>query len=170
MVVTAVAVVLGVLLLQAGNHTPSSAEGTSAGAPATTTTAPGHGSGTSGAAKKKTTTTTTTFPNKGKVNVLVANGTSVANGATDYASELKSDGWNTQPPADTTTPVNSSNVYYAAGQQSAATAVASQLGLKPSAVQPLTTAVPVSSTAGTDVLVVLGPDLTSHLPATTTTT
>jgi hypothetical protein len=53
-------------------------------------------------------------------------------------------------------------VYYAAGQQASATVIAGTLGLKPTAVQPLTTAVPVTGASGVDVVVVIGADLASQ--------
>ena len=64
-----------------------------------------------------------------------------------------------KPPTDTTTPVNVTNVYYAAGEQGAASSIAASLGIKPTAVLPLTSSVPVSGTTGVDVVVVIGPDL-----------
>jgi len=153
-VVIVVAVVLGILLLQVGSrpvaHLPGS---TAAAASSTTTSAP----------------TTTTTINRANVHVLVANGTSTAEGATDYANELHAQGWATLPPADTTTPATASNVYYSAGNQAAAAALANELGLKPAAVQPLSTTVPVSSVAGADLVLVLGPDLASRAPTTTST-
>ena len=50
-------------------------------------------------------------------------------------------------------------VYYAAGQQESAASIATTLGLKPTAVVPLTTAVPVTGVSGDDVVVVVGSDL-----------
>jgi hypothetical protein len=50
-------------------------------------------------------------------------------------------------------------VYYAAGQQAAAQAIANAIGVKPAQVQPLTTAAPVAGVTGTDVVVVVGQDL-----------
>ena len=52
-------------------------------------------------------------------------------------------------------------VYYAAGQQAAAQAIATAIGVKPTQVQPLTTAAPVAGVTGTDVVVVVGQDLAS---------
>ena len=46
----------------------------------------------------------------------------------------------------------------AAGQQASATAIAAALGIKPTAVLPLTAAVPVTGATGNDV-VVIGTDL-----------
>ena len=140
-----VAVVLGVILLQAATRRPAPAtSAVSTTSRVATTTAP---------------TTTTTTVAHASVAVLVANGTTQQNVAAHFTQVLKAQGWNTQAPADTTTAATASNVYYAAGQQNAANEVATELGLEPTAVKPLTTAVPVTSTAGVDVVAVIGPDL-----------
>ena len=142
-ILVVVAVVLGVLLLHGITRgTPASSAPSTSAPP--TTTAP--------------TTTTTTVPHA-STTVLVANGTSAANVALHYTAVLQAQKWNMQPATDTTTPVTASNVYYAAGQQNAANEVATELGLKLSAVQPLTTTVPVSDVSGADVVAVIGPDL-----------
>jgi len=152
-----VAVVLGIILLQVGSRSPQiSATGTTT----PTTTA----SGSTTTTKPVATTTTTTVPHS-SVSVLVANGTTTPNAAGDFTKELQGQGWNMQPAADTTTPVSASAVYYAPGQQAAAATIAAGLGLKPTAVQPLTTSVPVSGTTGSDVVVVIGPDLAANLPS-----
>jgi hypothetical protein len=60
---------------------------------------------------------------------------------------------------DAATTEATSSVYYAAGQQEAAAAIAAELGIKPAAVVPLTSAVPVTGVSGIDVVVVIGSDL-----------
>jgi hypothetical protein len=67
-----------------------------------------------------------------------------------------------RPPVDATTTEGTSTVYYAAGQQESAAAIAVALGLKPAAVQPLTASVPVTSASGIDVVVIIGPDLAAQ--------
>ena len=47
--------------------------------------------------------------------------------------------------------------------------MATSLGLPDSAAQPLSSSTPVSSTAGADLVLVVGPDLATKVPATTTT-
>lgn len=158
-VIIAVAIVLGVLLLQVGSRPVTNPQGTSAAASSgsTTTTRP-------------PASTTTTIA-RASVHVLVANGTPVPEGATDYTDELQSQGWATLPPADTSSPVSgASTVYYAAGKQADAGALASALGLKSTAVQPLSSSVPVANVSGADVVLVLGPDLANNAPSTTSTT
>ena len=132
---------------------------------ATTTTAAGVTTTTKGSTTKghgHTTTTTTTPPSQA-VKVLVANGSSTTGAAGFFTTKLSSAGWGTLTATDTSTPVSGSAVYYASGQQGPATAIAASLGLKPSVVQPLTTSVPVSGTTGADVVVVIGPDLSSQV-------
>ena len=100
--------------------------------------------------------------------MLVANGSSTTGAAGFFTTKLSANGWGTLTATDTSTPVSGSAVYYASGQQGPATAIAASLGLKPSVVQPLTTSVPVSGTTGADVVVVVGPDLSSQVTTTTT--
>jgi hypothetical protein len=64
-----------------------------------------------------------------------------------------------QTPLDASTTEATSAVYYAAGQQQAAASIATTIGVKPSQVLPLTTAAPVESATGIDVVVVIGQDL-----------
>ena len=101
--------------------------------------------------------TTTTVPHA-SVTVVVANGTTEPNVASHYTRQLQSQGWSVSPPAgNTVAPVTA--VYYAPGQQGSAAVVASELGISPTTVQPLTTAASVPGTAGMDVVVIIGPDL-----------
>ena len=121
----------------------------------TTTTAP---------PKTAPTTTTTTVPHS-SVTVGVANATQSNGLAAHYSSVLTAQGWAAQAPIDAATTEATSSVYYAAGQQASATAIATTLGLKPAVVLPLTTAAPVTGASGDDVVVVVGSDLVA--PATT---
>jgi LytR cell envelope-related transcriptional attenuator len=115
----------------------------------TTTTTPG---------KTTPSTTTTTVPHS-SVTVVVANATTTSGLAAHYTSVLAAQGWAMQTAADATTNEATSTVYYQAGQQASAELVASELGLKPAAVQPYTAAVPVPGTTTVDVVVVIGADL-----------
>ncbi len=158
-VLLAVGVVVGVVLLNVGSRAPADL-----GIPGVTTT-------TSTTTAKSSTTTTTTAPvDKSAVKVLVANGTSTNDAAGFFAQKVGALGWQTLPAVDATSNVPTTAVYYAAGQQSAAESIASSLGLKPAAVAPLTTSVPVQGTTGVDVVVVVGADLAPQVTATTTTT
>jgi hypothetical protein len=143
----AVAIVVGVILLDYGTRPTVSSTATTTTLPTTSTT------------HAPATTTTTTPIVRSSVKVLVANGTTTNGLAAHVSQELQAQGWSTLPPTDTTAPVSASGVYYAAGQQAAAALVASELGLRASVVQPLTTSVPVSGTSGVEVVAVAGPDL-----------
>ena len=59
-------------------------------------------------------------------------------------------------------------IYYAPSQQQAAALIASELGVRTTAVQPLTGAVPVANATGLDVVVIIGPDLAGNGFLTTT--
>ena len=165
------AVALGVVLLQVGTRAPA---GFSIGKipihePAlglTTTTVPGKTSTT----KAKSTTTTTAPLVRSNVKVLVANGSLISGAASSYTTLLSHQGWGTLTAVTATARVATSSVYYAPGQQVAAADIASTLALAPATVQALSAAVPVPGTAGADVVVLIGTDLASKAPGTTTTT
>ncbi len=143
-------VVVAVVFVAIGTR-PSASGGGGAASATTTTVAAG-----------KTTTTvavTTTTLARSATSVQVANGSQGVDLATHYSSVLSADGWATKPPLDATAQVATSTVYYAAGQQEAAAAIATELKLSPSAVKPLTAAVPVTGAIGNDVVVVIGADL-----------
>jgi hypothetical protein len=95
----------------------------------------------------------------GTVSVVVANGTNTAGLAAHFSSILGGSGWAMKTPANTSTPQTTSAVYYASGQQAAASEVASAIGVKKSQVLPMTSSVPVNAVTGTDVVVVIGQDL-----------
>jgi hypothetical protein len=123
----------------------------STAASTTTTTRRGH--------RGAVTTTTTTAPST--VSVVVANGTSTNGLAAHYSTVIGAKGYMMKTPLDASATQTTSTVYYAAGMQAAAEAVAATIGVKPSQVQPLTTAIPVTGATGTDVVVVIGQDLAS---------
>ena len=150
-VVLVLFVVAAIALVAIG--TRPTVSGDAATPPATTTpttVAGGH--------KTAPTTTTTTVPHS-SVTVAVANATETNGLAAHYASVLTAQGWAVQSATDAATTEATSSVYYAAGQQEAAASIAATLGLKPAAVVPLTTAVPVTGVSGDDVVVVVGADL-----------
>lgn len=140
---------------------------TTAGSAATTTPATTPGTATTTAPGPSTTTGATTPPSH--VTVLVANGSTVSGEATRISTQLHTAGWDTLPPVNTATNVSSSTVYYAPGFQASATSIASSLGVPAARVQPLSASVPVSSVAGADVVVVIGPDVANRSSSTATT-
>lgn len=141
--------------------TPSSTSTTTVGTGATTTTKPGHASST----------TSTTIP-PSRVPVLVANASGVNGAAAAVTAELRPGGWNLLAPTNATAQETSSHVYYLAGFEPEAKAIATTLQLPATAVIPYTTAAPISSIGTAQVLVVVGPDVANKFapPATTATT
>jgi len=112
-------------------------------------------------------TTTSTIAHS-SVKVLVANGTSEANAAGHFAQKLQQQGWNVGTPQNATSTASTTTIYYAPSQQQAAALVASELGVPATALQPLTSGVPVANSTGLGVVVVIGSDLAgTGFPATT---
>jgi len=165
--IVVLAVALGVILLEVGTRAPTGlAAGTLPPGALPTTTVPGN-TGTT----HPTTTTATTGPlDRASVKVLLANGSSINGAASSYTTLLNHQGWGTLTAVTADAKVATSTVYYAPGQQVAAADIASSLALAPSAVQALTAAVPVPGTAGAAVVVLIGTDLATKAPSSTTTT
>ncbi|HXB36487.1 MAG TPA: LytR C-terminal domain-containing protein [Acidimicrobiales bacterium] len=135
----------------AGSTTTTAAAGHAASSTTTSTTSrrgSGHGA----------TTTSTTVPHA-SVSVVVANATNTNGLAAHFSTVIGAGGWKMGTPIDASTTEATSTVYYAAGQQAAAQSIANTIGVKPTQVQPLTTAAPVNGVTGTDVVVVVGQDL-----------
>jgi hypothetical protein len=146
-VVIIIFVVAAIALVAVGTRPTVSGE--AATSPTTTTTT-----------TKTSPTTTTTTVAPGAVKVVVANATSTSGLAGHYTSVLAAHGWAMQTATDATTTQATSVVYYAAGFQAQAATIVSQLpGLKPTAAQPLTAAVPVPGVTGDNIVVVIGADL-----------
>jgi hypothetical protein len=136
---------------------PTTISGTGAGPSVTTTTHPPH----------PTTTTTTAPPSH--VPVLAANASGVPGAAGSVTTQLQTAGWDMLPPVNASARVTISNVYYVAGQKTAAESVAKALLLPASSVVPYTTSAPVSSIGTAEVLVVVAPDLADRTSTATTT-
>jgi len=150
-----VAVVIGALLMPSATRPPLVQAATAASTGATTpTTAPGIKVPSSQAP-------TTTASPLASVKVLVANGTNTNGAAAAVSSFLSGKGFGTLTPVDALTTVPASEVYPVGGDNAAVQEVLSALGLGASAVQSGATPVPVASTAGANVVVIVGPDLLS---------
>jgi hypothetical protein len=149
--------VAATVLVAVGTRAPVSGLPSSAVTTTTTTRA----GGTTTTTTRAGGTTTTTMA-RSATSVQVANGSQGTDLAAHYSAILSSQGWATKPPLDATAQEATSSVYYAAGQQEAAAAIATELKLSPSAVHPLTTAVPVTGASGNDVVVVIGADLAAQ--------
>lgn len=125
-----------------------------------------------------TTTTSTTAPSSKSskpaasrtVTILVANGSQTNGVAGFYTGKLAAAGWGTLTAVSALTAFATSSVWYASGQQSSADAVATELGVPTSAVQPVGPTTPVPGATAADVVVVIGDDLAAKVPTTTTTT
>ena len=150
-VVLVLFVVAAIALVAVGTRPTVSGDAATPSPTTTSTTA-------AGGHKTTPTTTTTTVPHS-SVTVAVANATETNGLAAHYASVLTAQGWDVKAATDAATTEATSSVYYASGQQEAAASIATTLGLKPAAVVPLTTAVPVTGASGVDVVVVVGADL-----------
>jgi hypothetical protein len=95
------------------------------------------------------------------VSVVVANATHTNGLAAHYSTVVGGGGWTMKTPVDAATLETTSSVYYAPGFQQQAAAIATAIGVKPAQVLPLTAATPVSGVTGTDVVVVIGQDLSA---------
>jgi hypothetical protein len=164
----AVVVVIGALVLPSATRPglgTTSAAATTATLPAS---APVSGSAPAPSPASSTTTPpTTTSPAPtvapSTIKVLVANGTNTNGAATTVSSLLSGKGFSTLMPVNALTVVRATQVYaIGPAAAAAATEVAQALGLAPSSVQPASQPVPVASTVGATVVVVVGPDLTSR--------
>ena len=156
------ALLVGIVLLHRGANTPASlAVG---GATSTTVKASGsHGTSTTSA-------TTTALRNPQDIKVLVANGTDTRGAASQFSDRLHRAGYDTLASTNTTTPAASSTVFYAPGYDREAAAVATTLGLPPSAVQPLPQQAPVAQLHDAQILVVVGPDLAGNVTSSPSST
>ena len=95
----------------------------------TTTTAAATGHSTTTTTRAGGTTTTTMA--RSATSVQVANGSQGTNLAAHYSAILSAQGWATKLPLDATAQEATSSVYYAAGQQEAAAAIATELDFEP---------------------------------------
>ena len=160
-VLLAVAVVLGVLLLNAADDTPTRVGGRDKddgdSAAATTTTQP-------------VPTTAAARPPR-EVKVLTANATRVAGLGRRVSDGLRNLGYNVLAPTDAR-PANASAVYFTPTFEREGQVVAQALQLPPTAAKPLPNPPPVADAREANVLVVVGPDIAAKATqgATTTTT
>lgn len=146
----AVAVVLGIILLQATDGPEAFDVGTDASEAPTTSTAPG----------QATTTTATTLPaiDPSTITVLVANGSGgVAGLAGTLTEQIQGEGFQTVPPTDAPK-VDASVVYYTTGFEDAAETLAALFDPAP-AVAPLPDPSPVDDLETANVVLVAGADL-----------
>lgn len=148
----AVAVLVGFLLLRDDGST-SVATGGPGGS---VTTQPGGDEG-DGEDTSTTSSTVALRPN-GEVKVLVANGTSVGGAAKVTTDQLKAAGYTTGTPTNHPN-VTATIVYFVAGYDPEAAALATTLGVAATAVTPIPAVAPVADLQGAHILVVIGPDI-----------
>jgi hypothetical protein len=162
--VLALMIVVGVVLLPSatrGPRLPASSHAAahhSVAVPTTSTTRP------------PTTTTTLPAVAYSSIKVLVANGTTTAHGASEVRTWLKDHGFDTAafPAYDTTLPQSDDSIFIVgSGTSAMALEVAKALTLGPSVIAAGGATPPVSTSAGADVVVVLGNDLASRADAGT---
>ncbi|MDP9389421.1 MAG: LytR C-terminal domain-containing protein [Actinomycetota bacterium] len=158
----AVALLLGFVLLRAGDEAP--ADRVTAGDPTEETLPP-----VTDVVEPPTVAPTAPARPPREVRVLSVNGTDVSGVARRITDQLRQAGYNVLAPADVEA-VNASAVYYAAGFEREAQAVGEALGLPVTVVQALPTPPPLPNVRGANVLVVVGPDLAQRVAGTTTTT
>jgi len=160
-VLLAVAVLLGVVLLNAADNPPP--DRTAAGRPDTT---PSNVTTSTGV-----TTTVVTLPPRAPadVKVITANGTDVKGVARKATDQLKAAGYNVLSPTDAQK-VTASAVYFVGDYMREAEAVAASLALPPTSAVALPTPPPLADVRGANVVVVVGPELAQRLAGTTSTT
>jgi hypothetical protein len=149
----AAALLIGIVLLAKGFSQEDSLVAT--GVPdtdRTTTTT----SATGGAVEETTTTTAAVANPPASVSVIVANGTGTTGVAGTNAEKLTAAGYTDVETTNAPTSTRS-NVYFAAGAQADAQAVATALSLDQASVQAMPTPPPVEL-AGATVLVIIGSD------------
>jgi hypothetical protein len=157
-----VAIVVGVFLMNKGG-------GGSVAPPASDRLAPTTTTSTAPTAATPSTVASATLP-PASVKVIAANGTTVKGLAAKTKATLAGAGFTNVAALSTTTPVPSSIVYFVAGADADAKAVAKAAGFSEARVAPLPAQVPVSPITGARVIVLLGPDAPgAATPGTPTT-
>lgn len=151
----AVALVIGVVLLAKGF---SQEDGLVATDVADTDETTGTTSATGGGIEETTTTTASVARPPAEVPVLVANGTGTSGVAATNASKLEAAGYTEVETTNASTTARS-NVYYVAGSEADAKAVATTLSLEQATVVAMPSPPPVEL-GGATVLVVIGTDRT----------
>lgn len=160
LVLIAVLVVVGILILAKSSSSPSTKA--SSGHPN------GHSTTTVTTVPPSTTTTAPPLP-ASQVKVQVLNGLRSGNLASQWNSKLKSQyGYQTGPPDDATSTVNSSMIYIITpGYEAEAQQLAARIGLTSAAVNPTvpapaTAPVPASERANANLVLVVGSDLSGQ--------
>jgi hypothetical protein len=165
-VLLAIAMVIGIVLLNATDAEPPGAQ--------VTTKPSGSSSSSGGGGSSGTTTTvapTTTLPTHAPrdVKVIVANASSVKGAGAKASDALKPPGYNVLAPANATA-VNESAVYFVPGYDRDAAALAAALQFPATAVKPMPNPPPLADSKGANVVVILGGDQAPRFASTTAAT
>jgi hypothetical protein len=163
-VLLAIAMVIGIVLLNATDAAPPGAQVTTKG------TTPAKSSGGSSG----TTTTvapTTTLPTHAPrdVKVIVANASSVPKVGATVSDALKPPGYNVLAPANAAA-VKDSAVYFVPGYDRDAAAIAAALQFPATAVKPVPNPPPLADSKGANVVVIVGADQAPRFATATATT
>lgn len=152
-------VVVGVALLHALDKTPSVSERTLEATEAATSAA--------NAPVAPVTPTTLALRTPSEVKVLVTNGTQVSGVAAKFNDALRPRGYQLGTPGNTTAPTTESSIQYASGYEAEAKALASSLNLPEDMVKAMGSPAPVADTQMSNVIVVIGDQLSKNPPAST---
>lgn len=149
----AVAVALGIVLLQAADDPPPGQDvtaGRNPGGTTATTTAP------------EAPTTTLPLRPPAQVKVVVVNGSGVAKAAANTSTRLEPAGYNLLAPVDGTT-AEASSVFFTPGFEREAAEIATQLELPADAAKAMPDPPPVADLREANVVVHVGPELAQRL-------
>jgi hypothetical protein len=168
-IIVAIAVVIGVVLL---NRSPSGGPGVVATSGATT-------SSTAASSSPVVTpvvtspigpgTTSTPLRAPQDIKVLVANGTTSSGLASRVSSILHGKGYNTLASTNSSLRPTGTIIYFSSGYGPEGAVLAQALGVPSSAAQAMPSPPPVASLNGANILVIAGPDLANATAATSTT-
>jgi hypothetical protein len=164
-VLLAVALVIGIVLLNATDSAPPGAQVTTKGS------TPVKSSGGSSAKTTTTVAPTTTLPTHAprEVKAIVANASTVKGAGAKASDALKPPGYNVLAPANATATPESA-VYFVPGYDRDAAAIAAALAFPPTAVKPMPNPPPLADSKGANVVVVLGADQAPRFASATATT
>lgn len=165
----AVALLIGVVLLNKTDERPPGSDVAAGPGPATGSNGGGDDNGNGRSTTTTSTTTTVPLRQPKDVKVIVANASDVNRAAARATDQLKPPGYNVLAPTNVTPAVSTSAVYYTAGYEREAVAVATALGLPQSVVKLVPTPPPFDAKTA-NVLVLLGSDHASRFAAASTTT
>ena len=173
MLLLAVAVLIGVVLLNATDNDPPGTEVRAGAATENDDNEDGEEASGGPTTTVGPTTTTAALRPPGEVKVVVANASGVDGVAKKAGDELKAKSYNVLSPTNSPAKVEATVVYGIAGYERDAQGVAVALGLPPAQAKPMPSPAPIADLRTAQVLVMVGPELANRLggaAASTTTT